>query len=82
MHKTIKIIINKFLLWSDRILSVFFIAILIFTPITPTLAAIASDPSPSSALSNYSGTLSLKATKASDFSYSLQLSQGAKDVEI
>lgn len=45
-------------------------------------AAIPSDLNPTSSLGEYTGSLSLKATRVSDFSYGLDLSTGQKDVEL
>ncbi len=47
-----------------------------------TNAAIISDPTPSSSVGEYVGSLSLKATKVSGFSYGLELEPGQKDVEL
>ena len=60
----------------------FVILFLIFLGFSPVFAAIVSDISPSSSLGEYAGSLALKATKVSDFSYGMQLEPGQEDVEI
>ena len=61
---------------------IFIILIILVMGFAPVEAAIVSDTTPSSDLGEYVGSLSLKATKDSDFSYGMELRPGTLDVEI